>query len=136
MPKHDFKEALNTDRVTAETENEFDAILLSSPSLQNGNKIVNLPLDKLVDYADDEFEKITGRPQPFHLYDKNDLQSLARSINEHGVMQPIIVRPMEDGNYQVVAGRNRKRASALCGYTEIPAIIKKDMLYLLMKIAH
>lgn len=128
MPKPDLKKALCSLQISDDTENEFDAILLNSQTPKTGgSKIENLPLYKLVDYADEEFKKITGRPQPFHLYNDEDLSSLAQSIKDNGVMQPVIVRPMNDGTYQVIAGRNRCRAARLCGCTEIPAIIKNGM---------
>lgn len=127
MAKCSLADRLNAMQSSADAEEEFDEILISRHSPPVQNHIVKLPLDRLVDYADEHFEKIAGRPQPFRLYDEESLQSLADSIRENGVMQPIIVRPLPDGSYQVIAGRNRRRASALCGLTTIPAIVKKDL---------
>lgn len=127
MADRSLADRLTAMQSSADTEEEFDEILISRHSPPAENRIVKLPLDCLVDYADEHFEEITGRPQPFRLYDEESLQSLADSIRENGVMQPIIVRPLPDGSYQVIAGRNRRRASALCRLTTIPAIIKKDL---------
>ncbi len=112
----------------ADTEDDFEEIVVNSnlPDVDK-NKITLLPLDCLVEYADESFEEITGRPQPFKLYSEDNLKSLAKSIEENGVINPIIVRPMENGKYQILAGRNRTRASKLCGKLNIPAIIKADI---------
>lgn len=88
---------------------------------------VLLPTDRLVEYQDDNFEKITGRPQPFLPYSKEDMGRMVESVREHGVLEPITVRPAEDKKYQILAGRNRYRASVACGRTEIPSIIRSDI---------
>ena len=112
----------------ADTEDDFEEIVVNSNLHDvDKNKITLLPLDCLVEYADESFEEITGRPQPFKLYSEDNLKSLAKSIEENGVINPIIVRPIENGMYQILAGRNRTRASKLCGKTNIPAIIKADI---------
>ena len=49
---------------------------------------------------------------------------LSESIKEHGVLQPLIVRPLTDGSYQLVAGERRWRASRLAGLTEVPVIVR------------
>jgi len=62
--------------------------------------------------------------QPRKNIDKEKLAELAGSINEHGVVQPIIVRTIAEGRYEIVAGERRWRASQLAGANKIPAIIK------------
>lgn len=62
--------------------------------------------------------------QPRRQFDDEKLGELADSISEHGVLQPILVRPLENGGYQIVAGERRWRASRLAGLTEVPVIIK------------
>lgn len=62
--------------------------------------------------------------QPRKMFDKEQLQELADSIAEHGVIQPIIVVNGENGYYRIIAGERRWRASKIAGLTEIPAIIR------------
>lgn len=64
------------------------------------------------------------RSQPRQTWDDDTLQELAESIAQHGVLQPILVRPTPDGRYQIVAGERRWRASRLAGKTAIPVIIR------------
>ena len=66
-----------------------------------------------------------NRKQPRKNFDDDALAELAESIRQHGVLQPILVRPQIFGNYQIVAGERRYRASRLAGLTEIPAIIRE-----------
>ena len=62
--------------------------------------------------------------QPRKALDDTALSELAASITEHGVLQPIVVRPSPAGGYIIVAGERRWRAARLAGLTEIPALIK------------
>lgn len=64
------------------------------------------------------------RAQPRQTWDDESLEELANSIAQHGVLQPILVRPTPDGRYQIVAGERRWRASRLAGKTTIPVIIR------------
>lgn len=64
-----------------------------------------------------------NKAQPRRQFDEAALAELADSIREHGVLQPIAVRPLPDGSYQIIAGERRWRASRLAGLTEIPAVI-------------
>ena len=61
--------------------------------------------------------------QPRRIFDQNGLDELAASIKEYGVLQPISVRLMGTGDYELVAGERRLRASRLAGFSEIPAIV-------------
>ncbi len=73
-----------------------------------------------------EIEKIFANPnQPRRDFNEEALQELADSIKELGVIQPITLRKMEDGTYQIIAGERRYRASQLAGKTTIPAYILK-----------
>ena len=65
-----------------------------------------------------------NRNQPRHDFDENALAELADSIREHGVLQPLLVRPLPGGTYQIVAGERRWRASRMAGLTELPVIIR------------
>lgn len=66
-----------------------------------------------------------NREQPRKVFDEKALGELADSIAQHGVLQPLLVRPMMDGGYQLVAGERRWRASRMAGLTEVPVVIKE-----------
>lgn len=61
--------------------------------------------------------------QPRKVFEHSKLEELAASIREHGVVQPIVLRP-RDGRYEIVAGERRWRASRLAGLTRIPALVR------------
>ena len=68
--------------------------------------------------------KVEPNPnQPRKDFDEEELQALAESIATHGVVQPLTVREVAGGYYQIIAGERRWRASRLAGLTEIPAVI-------------
>lgn len=66
-----------------------------------------------------------NREQPRKEFDESALADLADSIREHGVIQPLLVRPMPTGGYQLVAGERRWRASRMAGLTEVPVVIRE-----------
>ena len=71
-------------------------------------------------------EKISPNPeQPRKRFDPEDLQDLANSIREKGVIQPLIVRRREDGTFEIVAGERRWRASQMAQLHELPVIIRE-----------
>jgi ParB family transcriptional regulator, chromosome partitioning protein len=63
--------------------------------------------------------------QPRLAFDEVTLQELAASIREHGVLQPILVRPNDEGGYQLIAGERRWRASQAAGLATIPALVEE-----------
>lgn len=65
-----------------------------------------------------------NRDQPRKQFDEEALAELSDSILKHGVLQPLLVRPMPDGGYQLVAGERRWRASRMAGLTEVPVVIR------------
>lgn len=65
-----------------------------------------------------------NREQPRKQFESSALADLADSIREYGVIQPLVVRPMPDGTYQLVAGERRWRAARMAGLTEVPVVIK------------
>lgn len=72
-----------------------------------------------------EVDHIDSNPeQPRLAFDAATLAELAMSIREHGVLQPILVRPRDDGRYQLIAGERRWRASKLAGLITIPALVE------------
>ena len=69
-------------------------------------------------------QKIEPNPkQPRRTFDPDALQSLADSIAEHGVVQPLAVRDAGNGYYQIIAGERRWRAARLAGLTELPVVV-------------
>lgn len=70
-------------------------------------------------------EIIPNKEQPRKTFDEGALQELADSITVHGVLQPLLVRPLLSGGYQLIAGERRWRASRMAGLKEVPVIIKE-----------
>ncbi len=66
-----------------------------------------------------------NRSQPRKNFDEKALAELADSIRQHGVITPILVRPLTGGGYQLVAGERRWRASRMAGLSEVPVLIKE-----------
>ncbi|MGD9480645.1 ParB/RepB/Spo0J family partition protein [Shinella sp. G-2] len=61
---------------------------------------------------------------PRRYFDESELQDLASSIRQHGIVQPVVVRTIADNRYEIIAGERRWRAAQLAGLTEIPVIIR------------
>ncbi len=70
-------------------------------------------------------EIIPNKDQPRKTFDEGALQELADSIIQHGVLQPLLVRPLPTGGYQLVAGERRWRASRIAGLKEVPVVVKE-----------
>lgn len=68
---------------------------------------------------------VPNRDQPRKVFDETALRELSDSIKLHGLIQPLLVRPMDDGSYQIVAGERRWRASRLAGIEKVPVVIKE-----------
>lgn len=64
--------------------------------------------------------------QPRQNFNETSLQELSDSIRQYGVLQPILVRPIQDNQFQIIAGERRYRAALLAGLDEIPAIIHQE----------
>ena len=70
-------------------------------------------------------EIIPNRDQPRKTFDESALEELAESIKQHGVLQPLLVRPIPSGGYQLVAGERRWRACRMAGLNKVPVVIKE-----------
>ncbi len=92
----------------------LDSLFLEN-TLEDAAKTVTLPIEEIV----------PNRDQPRKQFDEEALADLSASIAQHGVLQPLLVRPMPDGSYQLVAGERRWRASRMAGLTEVPVIIRE-----------
>ena len=86
----------------------------AAPSFESDTRIETLPLR--------EIEPDSGQPRK--TFDDETLVELSASIAEHGLLQPIAVRPKPSGGYLIVAGERRWRASRMAGLTEVPVIVK------------
>lgn len=79
-----------------------------------------------------------NREQPRKEFDSEALSELADSISQHGVLQPLLLRPMLSGGYRIVAGERRWRAARMAGLSEVPAVIREmtdaeEMLFALIE---
>lgn len=75
-----------------------------------------------------EESKLEDYPnQPFKLYDEDKKKEMIESIRINGIMQPLIVRPINEGKYQILAGHNRRRCARELGITKLPCIIKENL---------
>ncbi len=66
-----------------------------------------------------------GKYQPRTRMDEASLDELAQSIRDHGVMQPVLVRPVEGGRFEIIAGERRWRAAQRAGLKDVPALVKE-----------
>ncbi len=83
------------------------------------------PAEVVASINEIEISKIIANPfQPRTKFDEEALNELAVSIKEIGIIQPITLRMIEDGNYQIIAGERRFRASKIAGLTSIPAYVR------------
>ncbi|XGV94284.1 MAG: ParB/RepB/Spo0J family partition protein (plasmid) [Leptolyngbya sp. BL-A-14] len=64
------------------------------------------------------------KQQPRKYFDPQKITQLAESIKEHGILEPLLVRPVSDGNYELIAGERRLRAAKDAGLTEVPIVIR------------
>ena len=92
----------------------LDALLAGSDEGSGGESLLSLPLDR-VD---------VGKYQPRTRMDEQSLAELAESIKAQGVMQPILVRPVDGGRYELIAGERRWRAAQRAGLREVPALVR------------
>ncbi len=63
--------------------------------------------------------------QPRRVFDEDALKSLAESIRSQGILQPLLVRPVKDGKYEIIGGERRWRAAQMVGLTHVPVIIRE-----------
>ena len=93
----------------------LDDIFSSEEARQGGQEqIQHIPISELVPFKD----------HPFRVVDDDHMMETVESVKEYGVLVPIIVRPLEDGLYEIVSGHRRKHACELAGIDEIPVIIR------------
>lgn len=93
----------------------LDALLGASPGAREDSELQMLALESLR----------AGKYQPRTRMDETSLAELAESIRARGVIQPIVVRPVGDGQYEILAGERRWRAARLASLERIPALVKE-----------
>ncbi|TQR20025.1 nucleoid occlusion protein [Psychrobacillus vulpis] len=89
------------DEIVATTQNHLE-------------EVVNVAIEKIV----------PNRYQPRTVFDDDKIEELARTIHTHGVIQPIVIRKMDDEKYEIIAGERRFRAMTKLQWAEVPAIIR------------
>lgn len=93
----------------------LDALFLDNAIDESAGSVSRLPINDIE----------PNRDQPRKTFDEEALGELSKSIADHGVIQPLLVRPMTDGSYQLIAGERRWRASRMAGLTEVPVVIRE-----------
>ncbi|MFD3005203.1 ParB/RepB/Spo0J family partition protein [Thermus tengchongensis] len=71
--------------------------------------------------------ELVPRPQPRRRFEEASLKALAESIRAHGVLEPLLVRPLGDGRYEIVAGERRYRAAQMAGLSEVPVVVLEGL---------
>lgn len=84
-------------------------------SKKENDNVTAIPLSQITDFPD----------HPYHVRDDDSMNELVESIKERGLIQPILVRPVENGRYEMVSGHRRKRAFELAGIDKIPVRVKE-----------
>ena len=92
----------------------LDALFLDNSTENQQGSVTQLSLNEIE----------PNRDQPRKHFDEAALSELSESIAMHGVIQPLLVRPISDGGYQLIAGERRWRAAKKAGLKEVPVIIK------------
>ena len=96
-----------------------------------GKGLNSLFLDNTIDDDNTSINRLKlmeiepNHDQPRKNFDDSALSELADSISQHGILQPLVVRPMPNGTYQLVAGERRWRAARIAGLTDVPVVIKE-----------
>ncbi len=92
----------------------LDALLAGGDDVAAKESLQTLSVDRLR----------PGKYQPRTRMDEASLDDLAQSIKEHGIMQPVLVRPVDGGRFEIIAGERRWRAAERAGLKEVPALVK------------
>ena len=84
-------------------------------NIESEEKVVQIPISQIRDFPE----------HPYKVKDDESMNELVDSIMQRGLIQPVIIRPTEDGNYEMVSGHRRKRAFEIAGIKNIPARVKE-----------
>src|SRR6201987_5713409 len=89
--------------------------LLGTPDLETPEALREIDIDRI----------LPNSHQPRKNFDETGLNELAASIREHGLVQPVVVRALEDGFFQLIAGERRWRSAQRAGLLRLPAVIRE-----------
>ncbi len=84
-------------------------------NINSEEKVAQIPITQIKDFPD----------HPYKVKDDESMNELVNSIIQRGLIQPVIIRPLEDGNFEMVSGHRRKRAFEIAGIKKIPARVKE-----------
>jgi len=119
LARPDFRAAatarLNEERSQGLSQNVLSLLNADETTVVRPAAVRNIPVDKVVPNPN----------QPRLAMDKAGLDDLTASVREHGVLQPILVRPRPNGRYELIAGERRWRAAKGAGHATIPALIEE-----------
>lgn len=93
----------------------MDSLFLDNAAAENSSSAVMLSINEIE----------PNREQPRKVFDEKALSELAKSIEQNGIIQPLLVRPTTDGGYQLIAGERRWRAARMAGLHEVPVNIRE-----------
>ncbi|HEX9045201.1 MAG TPA: ParB/RepB/Spo0J family partition protein [Candidatus Limnocylindrales bacterium] len=114
MSRPDFR-AVAARRLSEERELSPAIVSLISPEKTDRSLVRHIPVERIAPNPD----------QPRLMFEQSSLDELTASIREHGVLQPILIRPRPDGGFQIIAGERRWRASKAAGLATIPSLIEE-----------
>lgn len=120
MNSNDNKKSLlggGIDRFFQNKEDIEQSKSIETVSLSNGDKLLDINVDTI----------IANKYQPRTVFDDDALLELSKSIQENGVLQPLIVIVNKEGKYELIAGERRLRASRLAGLEKVPCVVKADI---------
>ena len=92
-----------------------DSLFKLSTNKGKTETIVMIPIEEILDFPN----------HPYKVRDDEDMKEMAMSVKEYGVLMPVIVRPIGNGNYQMISGHRRKRACKLADKKEMPCIVRE-----------
>lgn len=101
---------------TKKTKSSLDA-LFDDNDIENAEGLTTVRLSSVE----------PNKAQPRKDFDSESLAQLADSINKHGILQPLIVRSLPSGGYQIIAGERRWRAAKMAGLSEVPVVVRDDL---------
>ena len=96
----------------------------------NGEKEGEIVSDEVRHDQIEQIEQVSidairpNKYQPRSVFSEEKIEELARTIHTHGVIQPIVIRSIDNDQYEIIAGERRYRAMKLLGWSEVPAIIR------------
>ncbi|WP_141434458.1 nucleoid occlusion protein [Bacillus sp. 03113] len=93
---------------------QFETEQGENESVEGNEEINRIPIDHI----------IPNRFQPRTVFNDEKIEELSRTIHTHGIIQPIVVREYEEGQFEIIAGERRWRAMKKLGWSEVPAIVK------------